>query len=259
MKTQPLTLQNTAVNVPTVAQAVTPMEMIQQALLNNYAPEILEKLMDLQDRWSTKQARRAFDEAIAAAKSEIPVIIKDRTVGFESKKAGAASTNYKHESLAEIARTIDPILAKHGLSYRWRSAQGEGGISVTCVLSHKDGHCEETTLKAGADNSGNKNSIQAIASTATYLSRYTLKLALGLSTGEGDDDGRAADGPATITEAQIEELQALLEASDSDEDKFKAWLKVSTLADIPAAKFQSARNALDQARIKKMSSGKSAS
>jgi hypothetical protein len=40
-----------------------------------------------------------------------------------------------------------------------------------------------------------KNSLQAIASTTTYLQRYTLKLALGLSVSHDDDgdEGRSTD------------------------------------------------------------------
>jgi hypothetical protein len=233
-----------------VTQPMTPMEMLSQAVNNGAGIEVLEKLMALQERWSAGQARKAFDEAIAAAKAEIPVIVKDRTVGFESRKAGASSTNYKHESLGEIARTIDPILAKHGLSYRWRSAQGDGGIAVTCVLSHKDGHFEETMLKAGADNSGNKNSLQAIASTTTYLSRYTLKLALGLATGEGDDDGKAADGPVAISDTQLEELITLADAAKANKGLFCKHFGIVGIAQLPAAKFAEAK-ALLEAKLRK--------
>ena len=52
---------------------------------------------------------------------------------------------------------------------------------MTCVLSHRDGHFEETTLTAGRDDSGKKNAIQQVGSTITYLQRYTLKAALGLA------------------------------------------------------------------------------
>lgn len=234
-----------------ITQPMTPMEMLSQAVSNGAGVEVLERLMSLQERWQAGQARRAFDEAIAVAKAEIPVIIKDRTVGFDSKKPGASSTNYKHESLGEIARTIDPILAKHGLSYRWRSAQGDGGIAVTCVLSHKDGHCEETMLKAGADNSGNKNSIQAIASTATYLSRYTLKLALGLAASEGDDDGRASAGGSTaITDVQADELIALADEAGAHKGRFCQHFGIDGIAQLSATKFKEAKALLEAKKRK---------
>jgi hypothetical protein len=89
-------------------------------------------------------------------------------------------------------------------------------VSVTCVVTHEGGHFEETTLHAGADNSGGKNSIQSIGSTITYLQRYTLKPALGLAAAR-DDDGQAAGDtkPAErISEKQVSDLNALLQKTD---------------------------------------------
>src|SRR6185312_8762594 len=103
-----------------------------------------EKLMGLQERWEANQARKSFDEAMAAAKAEIPAIARNRS-GHNSKK---------YADFAAIAAVVDPILSRHGLSYRFRSAQDER-INVTCVLSHKAGHSEETTLAAPADTTGN--------------------------------------------------------------------------------------------------------
>lgn len=174
--------------------AMTPMDMVQHAVSTGANLDVISKLMDLQERWEANQGRKAFDAAVSAAKGEIPPIFKDRQVGFESKRTGS-STSYRHESLGHIASVVDPILHKHGLSYRFRAEQGQAGITVTCVLSHRDGYSENTTLSAGADTSGQKNSIQAIGSTTTYLQRYTLKLALGLSTTDKDDDGEASEEP----------------------------------------------------------------
>src|SRR5690606_5138426 len=134
------------------------------------------------------EARRAFDTAIAEAKGEIPVIRKNREVDFTSSKG---RTHYRYEDFAEVARTVDPILRRHGLSYRFRVASPPNEpVTVTCILAHREGYAEEVTLTAGRDESGNKNHIQAISSTVTYLQRVTLKAALGLAAAE-DDDGRA--------------------------------------------------------------------
>ncbi len=72
---------------------------------------------------------------------------------------------------------------------RHKSEQAAGKVRVTCIVSHSAGYSENTTLEASEDHSGNKNTIQAIGSAATYLQRYTLKLALGLSAST-DDDGQ---------------------------------------------------------------------
>src|SRR5690606_10591416 len=52
---------------------------------------------------------------------------------------------------------------------------------------------------APPDGSGNKNAIQGIGSTSTYLQRYTLSAAFGLTTADEDDDGEATgDKPYTM-------------------------------------------------------------
>lgn len=170
---------------------VTPMEMISLAIEKGAGIDQLEKLMALQERWQANQARMAFDAAISTAKAQIKPITKKRAVDFTTTKG---RTNYSYEDLALIAAEIDPILAPLGLSYRYRSKQDGASVSVTCVIAHRDGHSEETTLTAAKDDTGNKNSIQAVGSTVTYLQRYTLKLALGLAATK-DDDGRQTDGP----------------------------------------------------------------
>lgn len=71
-------------------------------------------------------------------------------------------------------------------------------MTITCVISHRDSHGEENSLSAGADHSGEKNAIQAIGSTPTYLQRITLKVALGLAAAE-DDDGKAAGAGQIFT------------------------------------------------------------
>src|ERR1700754_1173636 len=153
---------------PRSVAAVTPMDMLNRAVSSNADIDMIEKLMNLQERWETSQARKAFDEAVSAAKKEIPPITRNAT-GHNSKK---------YADFAAIAKVIDPIIGKHGLSYRFRTTQN-GSIAVTCILSHKAGHSEETTLSGPADKTGSKNDIQAIGSTLTYLQRYSLVQMLG--------------------------------------------------------------------------------
>lgn len=221
----------------------TPMEMLSRALERGADITVLEKLMDLQERHQRNEARKAFDEAMAAAKGEIPNIKKNRRVGFESKNGGAR-TDYAHEDLAEISRVVTPILSRHGLSYRFRTHyEPNHPVSVTCIISHKMGHSEENTLPGPPDNSGNKNSIQAIGSTVTYLQRYTLKAALGLAA-ENDDDGQSAAGDDPITPEQLKTLQTLVDESGTDIAKFCDYLRIEALPDLRQSQFENARVAL---------------
>lgn len=236
------------------AGALTPMALLSQAIEKGAGLEIISQFMDLQERYEKNEARKAFDQAMSLAKAGIPVITKNRHVGFDSKKAGAARTDYKHEDLAEIARTVDPILAKHGLSYRFRTSSAPNEpVTVTCIVSHELGHSEENTLQGPRDESGNKNSIQSIGSTITYLQRYSLKAALGLSAA-ADDDGRASEPVDAITLDQAADLRTDLEAIAQQDGKevaptianFLKFMKVENLSDIPAARLEEAKTVLKQ-------------
>lgn len=218
----------------------TPMSMIERAVEKGADVAMIEKLMELAERHDRNLGRRAFDQAIAAAKAEFPSIRKNRTVDFTTAKG---RTHYRHEDMAEIARTVDPILSKFGLSYRYRTEQDGRVVTVTCILSHKDGYSEETTLSSAADESGNKNHIQAVGSAATYLQRYTLKMALGLAASE-DDDGRKADGEQRINADQFQTLQGLIEEAQADVPKLLGFLKAEMLEELTLAQFSTAVSAL---------------
>lgn len=194
------------------------------------------KLMDMRERSEIKQARVAFDEAISAAKGKIPPITRNAT-GHNDKK---------YADFAAIAKVVDPILAEHGLSYRFRTTQNDK-ISVTCILSHKAGHSEETTLVGPPDASGSKNAIQAIGSTLTYLQRYSLVQMLGLAASK-DDDGRAAGENGAISLEQVEQLVALADEVGADKESFCRYFRVGGFADIPAKEFERAVAALNKKR-----------
>lgn len=219
---------------PRALAVITPMEMLDRAIQSGAGIDMIEKLMTLQERWETNQNRKAFDNAMAAAKAEIPVITKNREVDFTSAKG---RTNYRYEDLGEIARVVSPILAKHGLSYRYRTTSNPNEpVTVTCIVSHRDGHFEENTLCAGRDDSGNKNGIQAIGSTSTYLQRMTLKAALGLAV-SNDDDGKTSETVETVTQKQADDLSDLIEANGKNRAQFLKWAKVERFEDIPATAY----------------------
>lgn len=220
------------------AVEITPMDMIERAVSSGASIDTIEKLMGLQERWEKNQARKAFDAAVAEAKAEIRPVARTAT-GHNSKR---------YADFAAIARAVDPVLSKHGLSYRFRSEQSER-INVTCVLSHRLGHSEQTTLSGPPDTTGNKNAVQAIGSTLTYLQRYSLMQALGLAA-SNDDDARTMDTGEVVMDDQIAALRKLIAEVAADEAKFCKYLKIATLADLPVSRFKDAVSALEAKRKK---------
>lgn len=235
------------INAPSLA--MTPMEMVGRALEMGVSADILKQMMDLRDREEARNAKLAFTRAVASAKSELRPIMKTREVKY--KPDGKPLVNYRHEDLAGIEEQVTPVLTNHGLSYRFDSDNGvDRPITVTCILEHIDGHSTRTALSGPADSGAGKNSLQAIASTTTYLQRYTLKLALGLSVSH-DDDGAKSDettGSGPISKEQIVALLKLVEETGSDIEKFCTYFKIEAVPDLPASQYARAIQSLEKKR-----------
>lgn len=235
-----------------VPAAITPMQMLQIAVEQGADLEKLSKLMDLQERWEANEARKAFVSAKAAFRAEAPTIGKNKEVGFKSKDRSKADTNYHHATLDNVADALSPVLSRHGLAYSWETEQLEGGlIRVTCILTHEAGHSERVSLQAGADQSGNKNNIQAVGSTVTYLQRYTLLSITGTATKDQDDDGLDGGAGALVSPEQKDQIIALIKDVEADTAAFLKYLGYVSVDAIPSKIFDRAMKALDQKRKKK--------
>lgn len=229
--------------------AMTPMDMLNTAVAGGASIEVLEKLMTLQERWEKNQARKEFDAAMSAAKADIPTISKNRTVDYTPQ--GKGRVFYQHEDLAGIAETVNPILARNGLSYRFRTSSNiNEPVIVTCIVSHKGGYSEENSLAGPRDEGAGKNSLQAIGSTLTYLQRMTLKAALGLAAAK-DDDAAKSEEPSLITDAQRDDLKKLIDATGTDIAKFCEAFEINGLAEMPTASLARAITLLNQKKAQK--------
>lgn len=241
-----------------LASDFTPDQLLHLAVIKKSDVAVIERLSVLAERWRERaeaQARlNAFNNAIADAKAEMGTIKKRSQVKFDARKPGAASTDYMYEDFAEVAETIGPALHKHGMSWRYRLIQPTvDSVTVVCVLSHRDGHFEETPLTAKVDPSGNKNHIQAISSAVTYLERITLKAAVGAAAGK-DDDGRASSPPIcsdpkgepVISNEQVITIDNLLTRKGRALGKFLEWCKVDSLDSIPTAFYDDIMDTLNR-------------
>ena len=155
-----------------------PSKLMEIALNANADVDKLEKLMLMQERWDANNAKKMYFEALTDFQKKAPAIKKQKQ-----------GHNYKYAPLGDIVAQIKDALHACGLSYRFEQCHGEH-IEVTCVVTHVGGHSERTSMKADADSTGSKNAIQATGSAVTYLQRYTLIGALGISTADEDMDGR---------------------------------------------------------------------
>jgi ERF superfamily len=182
----------------------------------------VERLLLMHEKITAKQAEKAFIEAMAKFKETAPRIMKAKLVSFPTQDGG--TTSYRHATLGAVCQAAVAGLGAVGISHRWDLSTADGKITVTCVLTHTGGHSTKTVLAGAADASGKKNAIQQVASTITYLERYTLLAATGLATEDQDDDGTGGD-PEPPPEAPegYESWRADMDLVETHAANVKAW------------------------------------
>ena len=153
--------------------------LVERMLGSNPTPEALEKILTLQREWEAGEAKRAYTSALVELKRALPpFLVRDKKVSY-------LKVNYTNTSLAGAMETVQPHLAAYGFSLTWRpGTDAKGGVSVTAILTHRQGHSEEATLSSPPDMSGSKSAAQGIASTITLLQRYSALAILGLATAD---------------------------------------------------------------------------
>ena len=229
----------------------SPANIMRIALTHGQDLVEVEKMLNLQIKWEENEAKKDYHLAMAEFKKNAPSIKRTKKVSYTTDKG---TTSYSHADLGKSSEEINTELSKHGLSSTWKTTQGESKITVTCIITHKHGHSEETSLSAGADNSGGKNAIQGIGSTIFYLQRYTLFALTGLAPHGMDDDGMGSDpepegSDEFISEAQLKILKDKVDKSKINVVSYLKHLNVETLSELPASMFKKAQIPLD-ARIK---------
>lgn len=206
-----------ALDAAPVSEAGSLLAVISQAATN---PAIdvdkLERLMGLYERITDRGAREAYYAALAEMQPELPVI--DENGGIKNNAGVVQSTYAKWEDINDAIR---PILHKYGFALSFRPGRDpQGLVTVTGVLSHRQGHSEEATFTLPVDSSGNKNGVQALGSSMSYGQRYTAKALLNITSrhrDDRDDNGQSA-GLSQVAQRAVSDIN-LAEGAD----ELRAW------------------------------------
>lgn len=203
----------------------------------------LEKLMELQERAVKRNAEAAFHAALAGMQCDIPSISERGEIKHGDKVISS------YALFEDINDTLKPILQQHGFAISFRTAINGNTLTVTGVLSHREGHHEDTSLPLPFDNSGAKNAVQAIGSSVSYGKRYVMCALLNITSRGEDDDGAKAGSGKAITEEQAATVQANLDKVPGDKGKtlaqFLKHMKVASIAEIPAQAYAHAIGAIE--------------
>lgn len=237
----------TGQEVPHNGGTLTPIDLTARALEMGLGADQLEKFMDLQERHEAKEARVAFNEAMARVQSKIQPILADA----DNKQTGS-----KYAKLETIVKTLAPIYTGEGffVSFGTEECKSEkltsdGWFRTTAELSHAAGHTKEYHVDLPADTKGpqgtvNKTLIHGTKSAITYARVILMGLMFNFTTTlDVDDDGNGAS-IELINEEEAAKIRDHIEALSVDESAFLKYLGVGSVEEIPYSRLQRAMNAL---------------
>jgi hypothetical protein len=232
--------------LPAVAESAAILSVIERAA-RDPAVDIdkMERLMAMHERMLARQAKAAYSAALAELQPKLPVVSER---GGITNSAGKVQSTYA--LWEDVVTAITPMLSAHGFALSFRVGRDGDRQTVTGILSHRDGHSEETTLSLPLDMSGSKNAVQGVGSTVSYGKRYTTQALLNIVSGGEDDDGQGGKGNTLITAEQKQQLVALMQETGVNTEKFLQYMAVTALDEIKAANFNKAKTALEARRAK---------
>jgi len=223
----------------------TAMSILAAAVQSGMSAESLTQLVALSERMAATQAEQAFTVAMAGFRAACPPVERrTENTQFQVTRQGVKQ-NRRYASLDDIAATIRKPLGEWGFSYRWSDAVVDAGkLTLSCVVSHAGGHSKSSSITLPTESRAGCSEAQKVGAVITYAQRYSLINALGLTSCDEDTDANADLSPECITDGQAIEIADLLEHSGADRGKFLEWAQAASIAEIPAAKYDSVLTAL---------------
>jgi len=247
---RPVRQMATKAQLPTVAQELDEMDR-ENAIINVIARaasdpktdvDKLERLLAMQERVLEREAERAFNAAMREAQEEMGPVLKNRK---------NPETHSTYADLEQISRLMDPIIYKHGFSMSFGTADCPypNHYRVTCSVSHTGGFSKDYQADVPIDNKGpkgsqNKTDTHGFGSALSYGRRYLKLLIFDIAT--TDDDGRGAGNGEPVNAEQIKVLNGLCDAVGADKIKLCKHLKVDSLKDLPALRYNDTIHLLTQ-------------
>lgn len=173
--------------------------------------QLRRELREDQERERQLAAKLAFNRDFAAFKALNIVVPKTKAVQQRGRE-GKQGPSYMQSEFHVVAQLLQPALSSLGFGYRFdvkfeRGDADQGPwCKVLCRLEHRDGHTEELLLEGPPDDSGQKNSLQEMQSSATFLMRHALLAITGTAQSGSDNDGRGLRGYRQDGEDQGQEV-----------------------------------------------------
>jgi hypothetical protein len=227
--------------VPASDSPSTVLALIERVALDPCADvEKLERLMAMYERLKAKEAELAYNAAKGRILKKLAgiKILKNRSALYEIEKGKPQKGTYeafKYAPLEEIDKHLRPLLAEEDMDLSYSDELWEGdGILIRGRLKHlPGGHYEDSFMPAPLDTTGGKSSVQAVASTNSFLRRYVACNIFNIVVVGDDDDGTGG----TIDEAQTKTILDLIKKAKAG-PKFLKYMKAQSVEE--AGSFEAA-------------------
>lgn len=164
--------------------------LIMKGIESNVPVETMERLLAMREKLNDEKARTEFFKSLAGFQADCPIIHKNKKVMQKNSNV----VRYSYASLDSIVKQISPFLAKWGLSYMFKSSTTENGVMQSCVIRHFLGHSEISNFTISIDPDAYMGDAQKSGSASSFAKRYALQDALGILTGDDDDDAQSLGG-----------------------------------------------------------------
>ncbi len=192
--------------------------------------EKMRALLEMRREEEREAAVAAHAAALARFQSACPSI----------RKNAEGAHRARYATLDHILDVTRAPLGEAGLAVTFDSEETDDGrLRVWAIVHHAAGHSTRSSFTVSREAPSNRmNDTQRDGSAMSYGRRYALCLALGLSTGDRDDDGHAAtQAAATVSLDQALNLSALAEEQPELGAKLLAWAKVESWEDVAAHRY----------------------
>ena len=163
---------------------------------------------------------------------------------FKTLAKSGTNPHFKssYSTLNAIWNACGEALAGNGLDVTHQITNNGNGTEIVATLFHESGEYLRSAIPLPVGTP------QQTGSAISYMRRYTIQSILNLE-GDWEDDGNLAEEIAEpiikITPAQKEQILKLIENTDSDTKDFCDYHKISSVAEMPAAKFKTCKGSLE--------------
>lgn len=169
-------------------------KLLTLALEKGVDTDKLEKLIDLRNKEIARQSKAAYDTHFAEMQRDFVPVGKSREVMSEDGRR----VLYSFCPLEDILTAYQPIITRHGFSFRWSEESLDNGMKrIWCIVAgygHEERSYVDIPIQVGTKFT---NTIQQRGVSTSYGKIYSFMNAFGVIIAGEDNDARPTEEGST--------------------------------------------------------------